>query len=92
MKITENDFDCLTQESMIWDKEVWATKLDRFEDAILMPDNGLIFWVDNYASIMFCRQFCEERGFEFYATFDGGMLQWCFVTNFVPVLWAVDNA
>lgn len=90
MNITEQDFERLTQDSMIWSNEEWATKLDRFDDEL--PDSGYIYWVDNYASIVLCRQYIEERGCNLTATFDGGMLQWCFVTDYVAQIWSDVNA
>jgi hypothetical protein len=87
MRITEKDFEALTNTSMEWSKTDWSEMAWRFEfDAV--PDQGFIFWVDNYASLLFCRQFCEERGHTFTASFDEGGEDWCFITDYAAT-WAV---
>ena len=87
MKITEKDFEALTNTSMEWTKEDWSEQEFRF-DFEASPESGFIFWVDDYASLMFCRQFCEERGFTFTSSFDEATEDWCFISNYAAT-WAV---
>jgi hypothetical protein len=81
MKITAQDFEHLVEQAMSWDLNQWAEQLNRFSFD-KFPDDGVIYWVENYSSFMLCRQFLAENGYTFIQSFDEGAEQWCFITNY----------
>ena len=64
MKITAQDFEHLFDAAMEWDVATWEGQEFRF-DFHCQPETGFIYWVEEYVSLILCREFLNERGFTF---------------------------
>jgi hypothetical protein len=81
MDITAEDFEHLFETAMEWDAKAWQDQEFRFDFDVEMP-TGHIYWVEDYSSMMLCRQFLNERGFNFTSSFDESLEQWAFISDY----------
>jgi hypothetical protein len=81
MEITTEDFEYLFETAMEWDIETWKDQEARFDFKIEVQ-KGFIYWVENYPSLIMCRQFLNERGHFCVDSFDEGIQQWVFISDY----------
>ena len=81
MNITPNDFEHLFDAAMEWDLETWKDQEARFDFSIEVRF-GFIYWVENYSSLILCREFLNERGNTFIDSFDEATQQWAFISDY----------
>ena len=82
MKLTERDFERLTESQMEWStNKSWTSQKDRFEDTVDWS-HKFIYWVENYASALLATQYLTQKGFNFSIGFDEAMMQYVFTTDY----------
>jgi hypothetical protein len=81
MQIDAQDFEYLFETAMEWDLATWKDQESRF-DFIKQVDKGHIYWVENYASFILCREFLITHGHLFNPSFDEALDQWCFISDY----------
>lgn len=81
MEITLEDFENLFEVAMEWELETWEGQEYRFNFPIEIQ-SGYIYWVENRASMIMCRQFLNERGFTCIDSWDEATQQWAFISDY----------
>jgi hypothetical protein len=81
MNITAQDFEYLFETAMEWDAATWKDQEARF-DFETEVNQGHIYWVENYASLVLCRDFLNTHGYTFVPSVDEAMQQWCFISDY----------
>lgn len=81
MTITPEDFEYLFDAAMEWDIETWRDQELRFDFKIEVKA-GFIYWVEDRANLILCRQFLNERGFTFIDSWDEATEQWVFISDY----------
>jgi hypothetical protein len=81
MNITPQDFEYLFETAMEWDLAGWEGQEARF-DFQTEVKQGHIYWVENYASMILCREFLNTRGFFCVESFDEALEQWAFISDY----------
>ena len=81
MQISAQDFENLFETTMEWDLELWKDQEARF-DFPREVAKGYIYWVENYATMMFCREFLVTHGHSYFPSFDEALEQWAFISDY----------
>ena len=81
MEITAQDFEYLFETAMEWDATAWKDQELRFDFNVEVA-KGHIYWVENYASMLLCRDFLNTRGFFCVESFDEALEQWVFISDY----------
>ena len=81
MNITAWDFEHLFDVSMEWNKADWAIHSNRW-DFNEAPKDGFIYWCEDYASLVLCREFLASGNYTYLQSFDEGTEQWAFISDY----------
>ena len=81
MKITEKDFDMLTETVMSWKGNDWHLQNHRFLDDVSY-DWAVCYWFDSPVSLILARTFLEDNDYGFQTSYDEGMESFIIVTNY----------
>lgn len=85
----EQDFECLYNNSMAWNKETWAEQAsqDRFivtEDAWKF---SYIYWFENYPALMAGKSILREMEQEYDVQWDLWAGEWVLLTTYQSNTW-----
>lgn len=84
----EEDFEKLAHTSMVWDSDTWLEQVadGRFEGRIDWNHN-LIFWFDNYASVVAAKNILREFGEDYSVLLDDATGEWAMTTTLLTNTW-----
>ena len=80
MKLTNEDFNRLWDNSMTWGKE-WQVKGERFEP-VVSYEWARAFWFYSYSSLLMARSYLNDSSYETQTTYDEGTDSWLLLTNY----------
>jgi hypothetical protein len=81
MKITEKDFDMLTETVMGWKGNDWHLQNHRFLDAVSF-DWAVCYWVESPANLILARTFLDDNNHEWEISYDENMESYIILTNY----------
>ena len=87
IKVTANDFENLTTNSMKWGSD-WSNQADRFEPTEdqeivhLMWGWQYAHWTDTYMGAMFCRSYLDHIGVNCIIFFDTATQDYLILTDY----------
>ena len=82
MKITEKDFDMLTETVMSWKGNDWHLQNHRFLDDVSY-DWAVVYWVGNSAaSMILARTFLEQNGHDHQVSYDESLDSFVLLSNY----------
>jgi hypothetical protein len=81
MKITEKDFDLLTDTVMGWNGNDWHLQNHRFLDDVSF-DWKVCYWVESATSMILARTFLEQNGHKHEVSYDEALESFVLLTNF----------
>lgn len=81
MKITEKDFDMLTETVMAWKGNDWHLQNHRFLDDVSW-EWAVCYWVENQANLILARTFLEQNDYAFEMSYDEAMDSYILLTNY----------
>ena len=81
MKLTDEDFNRLWDNSMAWGDE-WREQVERFDPLVSFKWLTAYWFEMSYANLLFAKSFLDEKGYDYEIASDeaGG---WVILTNYV---------
>jgi hypothetical protein len=81
MKLTEKDFDMLTETVMAWNGNDWHLQNHRFLDDVSY-DWKVCYWVESVSNLILARTFLEQNDHAYELSFDEALESYVLLTNY----------
>lgn len=81
MKLTEKDFDMLTETVMAWKGNDWHLQNHRFLDDVSM-EWAVCYWVESTVAMILARTFLEDNNHAYETSYDEAMDSFIILTNY----------
>lgn len=82
----EQDFERLTEISMLWVAKDWLKQEDRFDGSVAFH-HRVIYWFERYADLVAAKAILKELNEDYSVLYDNALDQWVITSTYATESW-----
>ena len=82
----EQDFERLTETSMLWFGTDWLKQEDRFVGSVAFH-HKVIYWFERYSDVILAKAILKELEQDYTVLYDNAMEQWVITSTYATESW-----
>ncbi len=82
----EQDFERLTETSMLWFGTDWLKQEGRFEGSVAFH-HKVIYWFERYSDVILAKSILKELEQDYTVLYDNAMEQWVITSTYATESW-----
>jgi len=83
----EQDFERLTETSMLFKGSDWEAQEGRFTDGVVDYSHKCIYWFERYSDIVLAKALLKGMGEAYTVLFDTAVEQWVITSTYATESW-----
>jgi hypothetical protein len=87
MKEVEQDFERLTETSMLFQGSDWEAQDGRFTDGVVDYTHAVIYWFERYSDLVLAKALVKGMGEDYTVLFDTAVDQWVMTSTYATESW-----
>ena len=82
----EQDFDRLSETSMLWQAKDWLKQEGRFDGTVAFH-HKVIYWFERYSDIILAKAILKQMEEDFCVLYDNAIDQWVITSSYATESW-----
>jgi hypothetical protein len=87
MQEVEQDFERLTETSMLFQGSDWEAQRDRFTDGLVDYSHKVIYWFERYSDVILGKAYLKGMQEEYVVLYDNAVDQWVITSTYATESW-----
>ncbi len=87
MKEVEQDFERLTETSMLFHGSDWEAQEGRFTDGVIDYTHKVAYWFERYSDVVLAKALLKGMQEDFNVLYDSVMEQWIITSTYATESW-----
>jgi hypothetical protein len=83
----EQDFERLTEVSMLFHGSDWEAQEGRFTDGVINYSDKVAYWFERYSDVVLAKALLKGMNEDYTVLFDSVMEQWIITSTYATVTW-----
>jgi hypothetical protein len=83
----EQDFERLTETSMLFQGSDWEAQEGRFTDGVINYSHKCVYWFERYSDVVLAKALLKGMQEEYTVLYDSVMEQWIITSTYATESW-----